>query len=412
MNKKYIIYKWSLIALLFCYLIGLLISGLGFRKDYQSYLVIILIPNIIFIGLYLLFYLINKNMTKRIIILRSYILFIIINFYLISIILITYLTNNKTELNEYRKIINYMFIILSVTIILLVYSIINVILNYKYLKLALLTNKKYDEIYDSNLTFSAKNDLIKKLNYYFINKDYAKIEKINLDNNLLKDIILNSYYKGNFFKIIWHKLLRYILLTITFGLAYPYVKCANMRDDTLATVYDNYNLQFDGSAKTLVLKWLKWCLLCVITLGIYALFITNKVRKYNASNTHIIGLKAKNNGDFTGLFIVGFCIDLVCIVVNIGTLFIAWPFTKCWQSKWYYSHLYLDGYGLIFCGKGRSLLKKWLFWLGLSVITLGIFAIYNQRRIKKWEVANTHLAQIYNSYSKNQVKNVKLIKLV
>ena len=107
MNKKYNIYKWSLITLLFCYLIGLLVSGLGFRKDYQSYLVIILIPNLIFIGLYLLFYLINKYMTKRIIMLRSYILFILINIYLISIILITYLTNNKVELNEYRNIIRY-----------------------------------------------------------------------------------------------------------------------------------------------------------------------------------------------------------------------------------------------------------------------------------------------------------------
>ena len=67
----------------------------------------------------------------------------------------------------------------------------------------------------------------------------------------------------------------------------------------------------------------KRCLFCVITLGVYAFFITNKVRKYNASNTHIVGLKAKNNGDFTGLFIVGFCIDLVCIVINIVTFFIA-----------------------------------------------------------------------------------------
>ncbi|MBS9784612.1 MAG: hypothetical protein KGV54_00725 [Oceanivirga sp.] len=51
----------------------------------------------------------------------------------------------------------------------------------------------------------------------------------------------------------------------------------------------------------------------------------------------------------------------------------------------------IEGKKLDFNGKGLNLLGKWLLWLVLGIITLGIYNIIVPFKLKQWEVDNTSI---------------------
>lgn len=405
--KRYLFISLSII------IIFLLIIGIIFYfKEKGNYLIIISIPLLFLIIIYFIIYLLNDKMTRRIMILRSYILSLLFNIYLIVILIITYKTNNNEELNLYNQEIKALIITLIISLIYLFSLLILKRKNKKFLKLCSKCDELYDLILESNLNQTKKNDLIKEINIAFKNNDYKALKKIEIEKDNQKDEILNSYFHGNFFKNLLNKIKRKLLLIITLGLAYPYVKCQDLKQEAKCITYDNYNLEFTGTAKGLIFQWLKWISFSILTLGIYSFFIPSKIRKFKACNTHLKNYQNKDKGNFDGFYIIDLLLSFLCLVINIATFFIAIPFTMCLKKRWYYHHLIYDGERLIFIGKSFDLIKKWLLWLALSYITFGIYAIYSAKRIKKWEVSNTHILSIYKKYQENQDKNSKLIKII
>lgn len=71
----------------------------------------------------------------------------------------------------------------------------------------------------------------------------------------------------------------------TFGIFYPYALVLMQRWKAKHTYLDGVGLEFRGTAVGLFGHWIKWFLLCVITLGIYGLWVAPKLQKWIVENT-------------------------------------------------------------------------------------------------------------------------------
>ena len=74
------------------------------------------------------------------------------------------------------------------------------------------------------------------------------------------------------------------------------------------------------------------------------------------------------------------------------TLGICYPVALAWIYKWEVNNTIVDGHHLRFNGSAGSLIGRWILWLLLAIITLGIFALFIPVRIQKWKVARTIIA--------------------
>lgn len=81
-------------------------------------------------------------------------------------------------------------------------------------------------------------------------------------------------------------LLGAVISVLTLGLALPAAATASARWRATHTVLDGRRLTFDGKGAQLFGHYIKWWLLSVVTLGIYAWFIPNRLRAWKAKHTH------------------------------------------------------------------------------------------------------------------------------
>lgn len=94
---------------------------------------------------------------------------------------------------------------------------------------------------------------------------------------------------------------------------------------------------------------------------------------------------------FTGGAFANFFVNWLVTVVSVITLTIARPAMLCWRLRWLAKHTYLNGRRLAFDGKGLQLWGRYLLWMLLSVITLGLYYIFSMSvAIEKWETKHTH----------------------
>lgn len=96
---------------------------------------------------------------------------------------------------------------------------------------------------------------------------------------------------------------------------------------------------------------------------------------------------------FTGGMLANFFIGLLTGLVSIITLGLAYPAMVCFKERWVASHTYINGKQLVFDGKAMQLFGKYIIWLLLSIITLGIYYIVTMRvNLIKWTTKHTHVA--------------------
>ena len=67
---------------------------------------------------------------------------------------------------------------------------------------------------------------------------------------------------------------------------FPWAVCMVYNWETKHTVVDGRRLKFDGTALGLFGNWIKWSLLCIITLGIYSFWLAIALKKWKAKHTH------------------------------------------------------------------------------------------------------------------------------
>lgn len=74
---------------------------------------------------------------------------------------------------------------------------------------------------------------------------------------------------------------------------------------------------------------------------------------------------------------------------------------KCWKMRWEVKHTYINGRHMVFDGHAVQLYGKYLLWLVLSLITLGIYYLLCMRiNLKKWQTKHTHIEGVEGGESK------------
>ena len=97
--------------------------------------------------------------------------------------------------------------------------------------------------------------------------------------------------------------------------------------------------------------------------------------------------------NFTGRFWGYIGRYLLYIFLSVITLGIAIPFCTCRFLKWQKSNTYVDGYRFVFDGNGFQLWGRIILWMLLSLVTFGLYSLYIPVAFGKWITKHTHLAR-------------------
>ena len=99
-------------------------------------------------------------------------------------------------------------------------------------------------------------------------------------------------------------------------------------------------------------------------------------------------MESKFTGGLLGL--IG--TNLLCFFLRLFTLGFGTPWAVCIKARWVARHTIIDGKQLTFVGTGGALFGKWIVWILLSFITLGIYMFWVVIAMQKWLTKNTHTA--------------------
>ena len=102
-----------------------------------------------------------------------------------------------------------------------------------------------------------------------------------------EDSFMGSKFTGGLLGLIGISILQGIIIGFTFGLATPWAVC--LKESWLArhTTIDGHQLTFDGTGGQLFGNYIKWFLLCIITLGIYSFWLNIKMKQWVTKHTHM-----------------------------------------------------------------------------------------------------------------------------
>lgn len=81
-------------------------------------------------------------------------------------------------------------------------------------------------------------------------------------------------------------ILCFLVTALSAGILYPWALVMKERWVVEHTIVDGRRMRFDGSAIGLFGNWIKWFLLCVVTLGWYSFWVIPAIQKWKAENTH------------------------------------------------------------------------------------------------------------------------------
>jgi uncharacterized membrane protein YjgN (DUF898 family) len=95
----------------------------------------------------------------------------------------------------------------------------------------------------------------------------------------------SSYFDGGLLQLIGWSLLGWLVTTITLGICYPWALCMVYGWKINHTVVEGRRLKFTGKAVGLFGNWIKWLLLCIITVGIYSFWLGIALEKWKVKHT-------------------------------------------------------------------------------------------------------------------------------
>jgi hypothetical protein len=107
-----------------------------------------------------------------------------------------------------------------------------------------------------------------------------------------------------------------------------------------------------------------------------------------------VGSKGKLSGsgsEFTGSAFGLLGVNILSFLVSLLTLGFGLPAMVCYKQRWMARHTIIDNRHLTFDGTAGQLFGKWIGWLILTVLTVGIFLFFIPMRMQKWVISHTHL---------------------
>ena len=210
-----------------------------------------------------------------------------------------------------------------------------------------------------------------------------------------KKVKTGSYFDGGLLELIGWRLLAFLISAITLGIATPWAMCMLYAYQINHTVYNGKRLRFEGTGGDLFVNIFKWVFFTIITLGIYLFFVPVRKAKWVISNIHYEDedfIKGDSYFDGSTLQFIGINIlSKILVVLSLGLLY---PFAYCMRLRWINKHTIINRKKLVFAGKALSLWGNYLLWLFLSIITLGIFALWLPILYLKWQSKNIHIKTV------------------
>lgn len=202
-----------------------------------------------------------------------------------------------------------------------------------------------------------------------------------------------SEFYGGLWSYIGLKIGNFFIKVFTLGLCVPWTIRREYTWLYEHQIIDGRKLEFTGNAASLFGQWVKWLLLSIVTLGIYAWTIPIKKMQWITENTHIMGLprdENNNQSQFDGTFWPYFGQRILNWLIKVCTLGICEPISVCRMERWELEHKYIDGQRLVLDGSVGSFFGHWIKWWLLSAITFGIYSWWIPIKKQKWITAHTH----------------------
>lgn len=215
--------------------------------------------------------------------------------------------------------------------------------------------------------------------------ELAKAKKASQTNGALG--AGKSGFTATVFELFAERLLLMWVSMVTLGFAYPWLKCHYERFIASKTYVKGRRLSFDGKGKDLAKKYYLWMLLCVVTFGIYSIFLADKLHKWVIEHTHYDGNEG-GESSYDGKTGVIFGFKLASFFAGAFTLGLAKPFVECKREDYLCEHTIIDDSHLYFDGTGSGLLKKQVLWVALTIATCGVYAIWLNLQKEQWFCAN------------------------
>lgn len=94
-----------------------------------------------------------------------------------------------------------------------------------------------------------------------------------------------SGFDGGVLGYIGIHLLATLVSVCTLFIGYPWAACMTYRWELKHTTIDGKRLVFDGTGAQLFGTYIKWFLLCIITIGIYTLWLPVKMTAWRVKHT-------------------------------------------------------------------------------------------------------------------------------
>ena len=102
-------------------------------------------------------------------------------------------------------------------------------------------------------------------------------------NNMAKS--KNFVFDGGAGTFLGTSVLAFLITLFTLGIAYPYALVLMQRWKTKHTFVEGRQLKFTGTGIGLFGHWVKWFVLCIITLGIYGFWVQPRVHQWVVEHT-------------------------------------------------------------------------------------------------------------------------------
>ena len=97
-----------------------------------------------------------------------------------------------------------------------------------------------------------------------------------------------SKFTGGLLGVIGVGILQVLLIAFTLGLGAPWAICIKERWVAKHTIIDGNHLVFDGTGMQLFGTYIKWWFFCIITFGIYSLWLGIKMKQWIIKHTHMV----------------------------------------------------------------------------------------------------------------------------
>ena len=186
----------------------------------------------------------------------------------------------------------------------------------------------------------------------------------------------------------------FLICLFTLGLGWSLAFVIKEKWKCQHTYINGKKLKFVGTGGELFVEYIKWVLLTIITLGIFLIWLPNKKYQWILRHTHFDSTDTNDyNSNFTGGVFDLFVTNLVSCLMVFFTFGIATPWAITFKKRWVESHSFIDNNQLSFSGNGFGLVGRFIKWILLSIITLGIYSFWFVLNLSKWMANNRIISE-------------------